>query len=61
MGLVIHWPCLSRHKDNRAVVRNDLETQRCERLSARSADTRKIDRACALVTFDSEADVDVPL
>jgi len=48
-------------ENNSAVVCDDLETQRREGLSARFAYARKVHRACALVTFDTEADVNVPL
>jgi len=60
-GLDIHWRGLTWDEYHRAIVCNDLETQSCERSSAFSADTREVDRACALVALDAEADVDVPL
>lgn len=61
VGLDIHMRGLTRDEYHCAIVCNDLETQSCERSSAFSADTRKVDRASALVTLDAEADVNVPL
>jgi len=58
---VIHWRGLAWDQYDRAIVCNDLETQSRERSSTFSADTRKVDRASALVTLNAEADIDVSL